>query len=300
MRAGYFDGLSLAERVVQGSIPEPNSGCWLWNRGGTSDGYGKTHYAGRGILAHRASWIAFKGSVPAGLHVLHRCDTRCCVNPDHLFVGTNSDNVADMVAKGRQWTPKGSRNPYAKLTEESIPLIRASGETGKTLAARFGVSVRTIRGIRCGRERWKHVRAAAEATLAGLVIGVSLALAMSREAAAGPRFPDGPMSCEQAQHAAASARRDVPRHYLAEAVEMVCSGRQEIIVVTISGQIMDTISPGIRLAGLASPPGMGSVEQDTCVVFITNRADRWALLAHESAHCSGWRHDVPVTAQVRP
>ena len=132
----------------------------------------------------------------------------------------------------------------------------------------------------------------------GFYLGLMIALAAAREADAGPRFPDGILTCEQAQHAAASARRDVPRHYLATAVEMVCSGRLGILVVPISGQLMDTISPGIRLAAFASPPGMGVVEQDTCVVFITSRSDRWVLLAHEAAHCSGWRHDTLVVAEV--
>lgn len=138
------------------------------------------------------------------------------------------------------------------------------------------------------------IRSLATSFLAGTIIAAGLVGAMIREADAGPSFPEGILTCAQAQYAAASARPDVPRRYLNRAVEGVCSGTLPIVVVTISGRLMDTISPGIRLAGLASPTDMGSVEQDTCVVFITDRADRWALLAHEAAHCPpdpyGWRH----------
>lgn len=81
---------------------ERSAGCWLWTAGCQSNGYGTFQVAvGDRRLAHRYSWSVHHGEIPAGLNVLHRCDTPACVRPDHLFLGTQKDNVADMRAKGR-------------------------------------------------------------------------------------------------------------------------------------------------------------------------------------------------------
>lgn len=81
--------------------PEPNTGCWLWTGYYSYNGYGRVRQNHRKTPAHRMVWELAHGPVPAGMFVLHRCDTRPCVNPDHLFLGTAQDNVNDMVSKGR-------------------------------------------------------------------------------------------------------------------------------------------------------------------------------------------------------
>ena len=87
--------LSKIERI-------PFSGCWLWTGSCMANGYGQIGYKGKNAYAHRVSWILHIGPIEPGMHVLHRCDVKNCVNPNHLFVGTADDNMKDMISKGRQ------------------------------------------------------------------------------------------------------------------------------------------------------------------------------------------------------
>jgi hypothetical protein len=82
-------------------IPEPNSGCWLWEGAVTNDGYGMICRNGTTLRVHRLAWEEVNGPIPDGLNVCHTCDVPACCNPAHLFVGTQQDNVSDMRAKGR-------------------------------------------------------------------------------------------------------------------------------------------------------------------------------------------------------
>lgn len=101
-------------RFHQNYIPEPMSGCWLWTGFEHHNGYGGLMIKNVTVLAHRLSWQIHNGPIPKGLCVCHKCDTPFCVNPDHLFLGTNKDNIHDAIRKGRidfsERTKKQRRN----------------------------------------------------------------------------------------------------------------------------------------------------------------------------------------------
>jgi hypothetical protein len=154
---------SLAERLAETSIPEPNSGCWLW-LGALSQGYGRLCISkcmsGRKHMAaaHRISWQVHRGPIPAGIDVCHKCDNPACVNPDHLFLGTRRDNMIDCKVKGRLKMPQkkyGADHPGAKLTVDEVRSVRARRARGQcsAVAREFGVSPRTVDRIWRG-ESW--------------------------------------------------------------------------------------------------------------------------------------------------
>lgn len=158
----------LRDYIERRSIPVPWSGCWIWegSAGAGKPGYryGDFRFQGRYYTAHRASYEVFKGPIPVGLQVLHSCDTTLCVNPAHLSVGTNNDNIADSVRKGRR---KGIRRrrpiglKYRPKTPEQrakvmriqplgrleVKMFATSGMRQRDIAARFNVSIGTIYNI---------------------------------------------------------------------------------------------------------------------------------------------------------
>lgn len=139
--------LSVAEK----SIPEPNSGCWLWLSAIHHTGYGMSSYS---KFAHRASYEEYFGEIPKGMHVCHKCDTRSCVNPGHLYAGTPRQNAHDRVNRDRG--AKGSRVGTSVLTEAIILHIFRSKELAPSIARRLGVTPGTIYHIRTGRS-WSHI-----------------------------------------------------------------------------------------------------------------------------------------------
>lgn len=147
--------------------PEPNTGCWLWAGRYTPAGYGAfVPIAGgrsRSQRAHRWLWEELNGKIRQGLVVMHMCDVRCCVNPAHLRLGTQTENNADMNAKGRRRTPwhapPGSAHHCAKLNEALVVELRrayAAGAPIRELAKANGVTWGVMRDAVLGRA-WKHV-----------------------------------------------------------------------------------------------------------------------------------------------
>lgn len=131
--------------------------CWEWTGNITKKGYGQFVMKGVTFTAHRASWLLFNGGREIKLHVLHKCDNRRCINPDHLFLGTNKENVQDRDSKGRQ--ARGEKNHKSKLTETDVKRIRrlvASGTRQSQLAKEYGVNFSTIFHIIQGKT-WRHV-----------------------------------------------------------------------------------------------------------------------------------------------
>lgn len=134
------------ERLLKWSIPEPNSGCWIWLGNIDRAGYGVIVIGGKRFHAHRLSYSLHKGELASGLGALHHCDMPICVNPDHLYSGTPADNARDRVSRNRSLS--GSRNPMSKLTEIQVAEIRASSASEQVLAGLYGVSDATIWRIR--------------------------------------------------------------------------------------------------------------------------------------------------------
>ena len=139
---------------------DPSSGCWEWIASKNSHGYGAIQIK-KGLTrgAHRTAYELFKGVIPPGLHVCHRCDNRKCVNPAHLFLGTNADNMKDRHEKDGY--AQGEKHANALLTQDQVKLIyscmqNAPTGAGRSIAKFFGVSEHTISKIK-HKKLWRHL-----------------------------------------------------------------------------------------------------------------------------------------------
>ncbi len=152
--------MSLNEAIDRLSMPEPNTGCFIWMGALQGDGYqkgkgyGVLSFQGRRISAHRAAYEAVNGAIPDGLFVMHKCDNTLCCNPAHLTLGTHQDNVDDCVSKGRH--TQGESHPMAKLSASQVSAIRSDRRPVEDVSSEFGISRAQVYHIR-NNSRWRAV-----------------------------------------------------------------------------------------------------------------------------------------------
>ena len=142
---------------------DDENGCHNWTHYINNCGYAlvvNRFYKEHGrATGHQLSWIAHKGEIPAGMCVLHKCDNRRCINPEHLWVGTQAENMRDMIEKGRDVRRKGSDAAGAKLTDAQVRLIRLArlaGITTKVLGDAFAITPGHVSAVAL-RRKWRHV-----------------------------------------------------------------------------------------------------------------------------------------------
>lgn len=143
-------------------------GCWLWTGSKNQLGYGRFFAQGKLHSAHRVAWVLIRGPIPEGALACHDCpggDNPSCVNAEaHLFLGTDRENAVDMVQKGRNFVARGDAHPKAKLTPETVQLIRTQwdarttpkNDIARALAQELGVSVSLVWQVG-NRKVWRHI-----------------------------------------------------------------------------------------------------------------------------------------------
>lgn len=161
-----FHGLSEIDRFKKWLSVQPD-GCWVWlgsakmrNDRPSKEWHGQwRNVKGEIELTNRAAWRLFVGPIPLDAQVLHRCDVPRCCNPEHLFLGSQADNVRDMWRKARAkpGVSKGSAHGCAKITESDVRAIRASAEKTAALAKTYSLARSTIDSIR-QRKTWTHIK----------------------------------------------------------------------------------------------------------------------------------------------
>ncbi len=151
--------MDVKTRFEKFIMPITETGCWIWMGHVGTTGYGGFSFKGACKKAPRVAYELFKGPIPKGMDVCHKCDERLCVNPDHLFVGTRKENMQDAIKKGRAVFPphnKGEHHPNHKLTTSQVESILADKRTYHEIAADYGVHFSTIGYIKI-KKNWAHI-----------------------------------------------------------------------------------------------------------------------------------------------
>lgn len=151
--------MKLADDIFAHAIPEPNSGCWLWERGIGTAGYGSIKINRKTKGAHVVSYeVANNCSILSGYCVCHTCDVRLCINPNHLFLGTKADNQADMARKGRSHVSRnrGEVNHKSRLTASEVYLIRDDPRPYRAICEAYSIKKSAVSAIK-KRKTWKHI-----------------------------------------------------------------------------------------------------------------------------------------------
>lgn len=152
-----LENLKIIKQRLSDCCYEGRNKCWIWNSSKSKSGYGKIKFNGKDWRAHRLSYWIHKGKFSLNLRVCHSCDNPSCINPDHLFVGTDQENKDDQIRKNRH--PKGEKIGQSKLKNGDILIIREMSKNGisqQAIADKYGVVQTTISGI-VRRKTWKHI-----------------------------------------------------------------------------------------------------------------------------------------------
>lgn len=145
----------IKERIKKFTFKNPITKCWQWIGSISPSGYARLQVDGENANAHRISYLVFKGKIPKGKYVLHKCDNRSCVNPNHLFLGTHQDNMVDRNTKNRQ--AKGESNGNVKITERDVLAIRSAKGRQVDIAKRFKINQTQVSKIKLNKV-WKHIK----------------------------------------------------------------------------------------------------------------------------------------------
>lgn len=151
--------ISLKQRIKR-NIEKDDNGCWIWQKGLNSDGYGQISINAEKHRVHRMAYQEWVGEIPSGKEVCHKCDVRACCNPKHLFIATHKENVHDMIKKGRRASSSGERNGKSTLLEKEVFEVFDRvlwGETDEFISDVFGVEAHVIQKIRSG-VTWSKTR----------------------------------------------------------------------------------------------------------------------------------------------
>lgn len=150
----------IKDRLIENSSIDQETGCWNWNGSLINKGYGQISIKGKNCQPHRISWKVFVGEIPKGMQINHKCHNSKCINPEHLYTGTQQENIRDMDLSNRRSISFGSKCNQSRLNDGLIKIIRDSlskGSRACDLANEFGVGRTCIANIKHKRT-WKHVK----------------------------------------------------------------------------------------------------------------------------------------------